>query len=204
MQGVPRLDQGTAHHARRRRHPLAQRDAAPGARPLRLHPPRALLRGRRQPDEGAGEAQRRRSSARTRKTSTPASSGRPARRKRTKLREFIATEFGKEIREDSAIGIKPMSEFGSKRLVDMAIRYALKNGLPSVTLVHKGNIMKFTEGAFRDWGYEVAREQFGDRSCTESELAKGGAGARADASSSRTASPTRCSSSCCCAPTSTP
>ncbi|MFL5576179.1 MAG: isocitrate dehydrogenase (NADP(+)) [Gemmatimonadaceae bacterium] len=78
-----------------------------------------------------------------------------------KLREFIAREFKKEIREGSAIGIKPMSEFGSKRLVEMAIRYAIEHRRPSVTLVHKGNIMKFTEGAFRDWGYEVAREKFG-------------------------------------------
>ena len=79
-----------------------------------------------------------------------------------KLRQFIERELGKHIRPDSAIGIKPMSEFGSKRLVDMAIRYALKHDLPSVTLMHKGNIMKFTEGAFRDWGYEVAREVVGD------------------------------------------
>ena len=78
-----------------------------------------------------------------------------------KLREFIVTEFKKTIREGSALGIKPMSEFGSKRLVRMAIEYAVKNKRPTVTLVHKGNIMKFTEGAFRDWGYEVAREQFG-------------------------------------------
>ena len=62
-----------------------------------------------------------------------------------------------------------MSEFGSKRLVAAAIRYALQRNRPSVTLVHKGNIMKFTEGAFRDWGYEVAREQFADRIVTESE-----------------------------------
>src|SRR5512133_2949079 len=79
----------------------------------------------------------------------------------TKLREFIAREFKKEMRENSAIGIKPMSEFGSKRLVDMAIRYAVQTKRPSVTLVHKGNIMKFTEGAFRDWGYEVAKQSFG-------------------------------------------
>ena len=78
-----------------------------------------------------------------------------------KLREFIVTEFKKNIREGSALGIKPMSEYGSKRLVRMAIEYAVKNRKPTVTLVHKGNIMKFTEGAFRDWGYEVAREQFG-------------------------------------------
>ena len=78
-----------------------------------------------------------------------------------KLREFIVTEFKKTIREGSALGIKPMSEFGSKRLVRMAIEYAVKNKRPTVTLVHKGNIMKFTEGAFRDWGYEVARDVFG-------------------------------------------
>src|SRR4051794_354222 len=79
----------------------------------------------------------------------------------TKLREYIHRELGKEMREKSAIGIKPMSEFGSKRLVEMAIRYAIANRRPTVTLVHKGNIMKFTEGAFRDWGYEVARDVFG-------------------------------------------
>jgi isocitrate dehydrogenase len=98
-----------------------------------------------------------------------------------KLRQFIEREFKKEIRPDSAIGIKPMSEFGSKRLVDMAIRYALKHCLPSVTLMHKGNIMKFTEGAFRDWGYEVARDRFADSVVSEADLAKGGTTARADA-----------------------
>ena len=98
-----------------------------------------------------------------------------------KLRLFIERELHKQIRPDSAIGIKPMSEFGSKRLVDMAIRYALKHGLPSVTLMHKGNIMKFTEGAFRDWGYEVARDRFADSVVSEADLAKGGATARADA-----------------------
>src|SRR5947207_3825665 len=91
-----------------------------------------------------------------------------------KLRAFIKSEFGKDIRAQSALGIKPMSEFGSKRLVDMAIRYALKNNLPSVTLVHKGNIMKYTEGAFRDWGYEVARTRFAESTVTEADLAKGG------------------------------
>src|ERR1051325_4204012 len=98
-----------------------------------------------------------------------------------KLRDFITREFGKEIRPNSAIGIKPMSEFGSKRLIEMAIRYALKHCLSSVTLVHKGNIMKFTEGAFRDWGYELARDNFGGSAVAESDLAKGGPGARADA-----------------------
>jgi len=98
-----------------------------------------------------------------------------------KLRGFLKKEFGKDVREKSAIGIKPMSEFGSKRLVEMAIKYALKHNLPSVTLVHKGNIMKYTEGAFRDWGYEVARDKFPESSCTEADIAKGGPAARGDA-----------------------
>ena len=89
-----------------------------------------------------------------------------------KLRDYLKSEFGSEIRENSAIGIKPMSEFGSKRLVAMAIDHAIAKGRESVTLVHKGNIMKFTEGAFRDWGYEVAREKFGGATVTESDLAK--------------------------------
>ena len=70
--------------------------------------------------------------------------------------------MGKRIRPDSGIGIKPMSEFGSKRLVRKAIQYAIANKRKTVTLVHKGNIMKFTEGAFRDWGYEVAKAEFRD------------------------------------------
>jgi isocitrate dehydrogenase len=78
-----------------------------------------------------------------------------------KLAGFLRDQLGKTVREGSAIGIKPMTEFGSKRLVRMAIEYAQKNGRNKVTLVHKGNIMKYTEGAFRDWGYEVAKEQFG-------------------------------------------
>ncbi len=89
--------------------------------------------------------------------------------KAARLRAFLEKEFGADIRPESAIGIKPISEFGSRRLVAAAIRYAIQRGRPSVTLVHKGNIMKFTEGAFRDWGYQVAREQFGDRTVPESE-----------------------------------
>jgi isocitrate dehydrogenase len=98
-----------------------------------------------------------------------------------KLRAFIEREFGKSIRPESAIGIKPMSAFGSKRLIEMAIRYALKTHRPSVTLMHKGNIMKFTEGAFRDWGYELAREKFGEFVITEDNLTAAGGAARADA-----------------------
>ena len=93
---------------------------------------------------------------------------------------YLRKNYKSEIREKSAIGIRPMSESGSKRLVEMAIRYAMKNNRESLTLVHKGNIMKFTEGAFRDWGYEVAKERFQDCTTTESDLAKAGGKARAD------------------------
>jgi isocitrate dehydrogenase len=87
-----------------------------------------------------------------------------------KLIDFVRAELGKSMREDSGVGIKPISSFGSKRLVGKAIRHALDHGRDSVTLVHKGNIMKFTEGAFRDWGYEVAREQFEERTIAEERL----------------------------------
>jgi isocitrate dehydrogenase len=80
----------------------------------------------------------------------------------SRLIDFVREEYGWEVRPDSGIGLKPVSETGSKRLVRAAIRYALANGRKSVTLVHKGNIMKFTEGAFRNWGYEVVREEFSD------------------------------------------
>ena len=86
-----------------------------------------------------------------------------------RLREFLEKEMGVKVREDSGIGIKPISRFGTKRLVRMAIQYALSHGRKSVTLVHKGNIMKYTEGAFRDWGYEVAKEEFGKNILLESE-----------------------------------
>ena len=84
----------------------------------------------------------------------------------------LLTRFGARIREGSAIGIKPMSKFGSQRLIVKAIQYAIKRNKPSVTLVHKGNIMKFTEGAFRDWGYEVAKERFSQQTVTEAEAGK--------------------------------
>jgi isocitrate dehydrogenase len=92
-----------------------------------------------------------------------------------RLREFLEKELGSKVREDSGIGIKPISRFGTKRLVRMAIQFALSHGRKSVTLVHKGNIMKFTEGAFRDWGYELAIEEFRERILLESDL--GGKGA---------------------------
>jgi isocitrate dehydrogenase len=98
-----------------------------------------------------------------------------------KLREFIEKEFKKKIRPQSAIGIKPMSAFGSKRLIEMALKYALRHHRPSVTMMHKGNIMKFTEGGFRDWGYEVAKEKFGEYVVSEADLEKGGGKSRADA-----------------------
>ena len=86
---------------------------------------------------------------------------------------FLAERYGAKIRSGSAIGIKPMSKFGTQRLVAKAIQYAIQARRPSVTLVHKGNIMKFTEGGFREWGYEVARQRFGDQTVPEAELGPG-------------------------------
>jgi isocitrate dehydrogenase len=88
------------------------------------------------------------------------------------LINYINKKFGKDIRKPSGIGIKPISEFGSKRLVKKAIEFAIENKRKSVTLVHKGNIMKFTEGSFKEWGYEVAKEEFSDVTITEDELNK--------------------------------
>lgn len=89
-----------------------------------------------------------------------------------KFLTFLRDEMGVNIDniEATGVGVKPISEFKTKRLVRQAIRYALQRNRSSVTLVHKGNIMKFTEGAFRDWGYELAREEFGDQTITEDEL----------------------------------
>jgi isocitrate dehydrogenase len=87
-----------------------------------------------------------------------------------KVEKFLREEMGANLRAGSGIGIKPISEFGSKRLVRQAIQYAIDRGRKSVTLIHKGNIQKFTEGAFREWGYEVARDEFGDYTIPEDEL----------------------------------
>ena len=87
-----------------------------------------------------------------------------------KVLAFLNNEMGRNIPADSGIGIKPISITGSKRLVRAAIQYAIDNNRKSVTLVHKGNIQKFTEGAFRDWGYEVAKEEFRDHVVLESEV----------------------------------
>jgi len=87
-----------------------------------------------------------------------------------KVIDFLNREMGKNIAADSGIGIKPISVRASKRLVRRAIQYALENRRRSVTLVHKGNIMKFTEGAFRDWGYELAKEEFPEVCVTEAEV----------------------------------
>ena len=88
----------------------------------------------------------------------------------TKIIGFLSKEFKISINEDSGIGIKPMSEFKSKRLIRKAIKYAIENNKPNVTLVHKGNIMKYTEGAFKKWGYEVAQKEFRDKIVTEDEV----------------------------------
>ncbi len=87
-----------------------------------------------------------------------------------KICKFLREEMGVDFWDGSAIGIKPISAFGSKRLVRKAIEYAIEHGKESVTLVHKGNIQKFTEGAFRNWGYELAAEEFADETVTEDAL----------------------------------
>jgi isocitrate dehydrogenase len=89
-----------------------------------------------------------------------------------KLIGFLQQELKAQVREGSGVGIKPISAFGTKRLVRRAIQYAIDHKRDSVTLVHKGNIMKYTEGAFRDWGYELAREEFGTITITEDEVFK--------------------------------
>lgn len=89
-----------------------------------------------------------------------------------KMWRFLTEEMGANVPRDSGIGIKPISVRGTKKLVRAAIRYAIDNGRKSVTIMHKGNIMKFTEGAFREWGYEVAREEFGEKTVTEEEVTR--------------------------------
>jgi isocitrate dehydrogenase len=94
--------------------------------------------------------------------------------KADKLRDFLMNELDvKTLREGSAIGVKPMSKFGSQRLVAKAIQYAIDHQKSSVTLVHKGNIQKFTEGAFRDWGYQLAKERFSGQTVAEADLGSG-------------------------------
>lgn len=90
-----------------------------------------------------------------------------------KLINFLNQNFNKNLKAECAVGIKPMTEHGCKRLVRRAIQYAIANKLPSVTLVHKGNIMKFTEGAFQRWGYEVAAQEFAEYTVTEQEVRSG-------------------------------
>ena len=87
-----------------------------------------------------------------------------------KVIDFVNAEMGKNVRGDSGVGIKPISVTGTKNIARKALKYAIQRGLPSVTFMHKGNIMKFTEGAFKDWGYELAAAEFGDATIPESEL----------------------------------
>jgi isocitrate dehydrogenase len=87
-----------------------------------------------------------------------------------RVRSFLNEQMGTSLSQDSGIGIKPISATNTKRLVARAIAFALEHGFTSVTLMHKGNIMKFTEGAFAQWGYEVAQEKFSDHTMTEKEL----------------------------------
>jgi isocitrate dehydrogenase len=90
-----------------------------------------------------------------------------------KIINFLKEQMGSDIRPDSGVGIKPVSKFASNRLVRMAIQHALQHKRKSVTLVHKGNIQKYTEGAFRDWGYELARTEFGDQTIAEDQVSGG-------------------------------
>jgi isocitrate dehydrogenase len=83
---------------------------------------------------------------------------------------FLRDKLGKRVREDSGVGIKPVSITGSKRLVRKALEYAVREGKTDLTLVHKGNIMKYTEGAFKEWGYQVARDEFGEQTITEQDM----------------------------------
>ncbi|MBX2859821.1 MAG: isocitrate dehydrogenase (NADP(+)) [Vampirovibrio sp.] len=87
-----------------------------------------------------------------------------------KLLGYLKSEFNVELSDQCGLGVKPMSEFKTQRLVRQAIQYAIANNQPSVTLVHKGNIMKFTEGAFKEWGYELAKKEFADQTITEDEV----------------------------------
>jgi isocitrate dehydrogenase len=93
-----------------------------------------------------------------------------------KVIDWLRDNMGTRLRPDSGIGIKPISKFASQRLVRMAIQFALKHNRKNVTLVHKGNIQKFTEGAFRDWGYELARAEFGNQTIAEDQLGNQAAG----------------------------
>ena len=159
---APDRDQGPADHAGRRRHPLAQRGAAPDPRPLRVPAPGALVHRRALARACTPSWSTWSSSGRTPRTSTPATRCSRARPRPRSWPSTCATEMGWPIRELSGIGIKPISPMGSKRLIRAAIEYALDRKRRSVTLVHKGNIQKFTEGAFREWGYELVREEFAD------------------------------------------
>ena len=89
-----------------------------------------------------------------------------------KLRWYLKEQFGIKLTDDTGIGIKPISRFKSQRLVRKAIQFALQNHRKSVTLVHKGNIMKYTEGSFKEWGYQLAASEFGDSTITEDEYLK--------------------------------
>ena len=86
------------------------------------------------------------------------------------IRKYLVEKYGVNIREHSGIGIKPISPLGTKRLVKKAIKHAIEKSIESVTLVHKGNIMKYTEGAFKDWGYDLAKEEYSDSTITEDDL----------------------------------
>ena len=186
LQGISGRHQRPPDHAGGRRHPLAQRRLAPDARPLRLPAARCNISRASLRPSNIRKKSTWSSSAKTPRTFTPGIEYAGGTPESQKILDFLAANFPKEFEkirfgtvEKAAefwaavgaknfptdvrvgIGIKPVSYSGSVRLIHSAIGYAVKFKRKSVTLVHKGNIMKFTEGAFRDWGYQVAKEYFG-------------------------------------------
>ena len=157
---------GPADDAGRRRHPIAQRRAAAGTRSLRVPAARSLLQGHGDAGQAArprghGDLPREhRRHLRRHRVPRRHAGGRASSRSCSPRRSRSCTRrFGS--RRRPAFGIKPISREGSERLIRAAIEYAVANKRKSLTLVHKGNIMKFTEGAFRDWGYDLAKREFG-------------------------------------------
>ncbi len=166
---VCRRHQRPADHPGGRRIPQPERGAAQGPRPLRVHPAGQVVSRRAQPAApsragGRGDLPREhRGCLRRRRVQVRFAGG-------AKVEKFLKEEMGAKFFDNSGIGIKPISAFGTKRLVRKALDYAVRNGSKSVTFVHKGNIQKFTEGAFMQWGYELAKDEYGDVTITEQQL----------------------------------
>src|SRR5580658_3177836 len=183
---IPGVHQGTAHDSRRRRHPLAQRGVAADAGPVRVpspvkHPETVDMVIFRENTEDIYAG-------------IEFEAGTPDNRKFLELFRAAFPKAYAKIRfpESSGIGIKPVSKDGSERLIRSAIQYCVANSRKSLTLVHKGNIQKFTEGAFRNWGYQLAEREFGAQTYTweqweRTKAAKGEKDANAEMDAARKA-----------------